>query len=153
VQAIGSKSGVCNCQNLFHEGYDTENPSLLSYVRFVKDESMITELLLAALIQVESSGNNLAVGDNGKAIGCLQIHAGVVQDYNRWNGTHLTHSSMTNRALSIAVCRAYIAHYGASKSIEAQARIWNGGPKGDTKTATIGYWNKVKNNLPLPDRN
>ena len=27
-----------------------------------------------ALIQVESNGNVDAVGDNGKALGCLQIH-------------------------------------------------------------------------------
>ena len=31
------------------------------------------EKLLDALIQVESNGNDKAIGDNGKAIGCLQI--------------------------------------------------------------------------------
>ena len=40
-------------------------------------------ILLAVLIQVESSGNNTAVGDNGKSVGCLQIQQGVIDDVNK----------------------------------------------------------------------
>ena len=36
--------------------------------------------LLLALIAVESGGNDHAIGDNGLAYGCLQLHAAYVQD-------------------------------------------------------------------------
>ncbi len=103
--------------------------------------------LISALIIVESSNNDLAVGDQGKAIGCLQIHRGVVQDVNRITGSHYKHSEMTNRVAARAVCEAYLKAYGKGKTTEQQARIWNGGPTGDRKSATEAYWAKVKKHL------
>ena len=103
--------------------------------------------LISALIIVESSGNDLAIGDGGKAIGPLQIHRSVVVDVNRFTGSHYRHQDMTNRAQARAVCEAYLKHYGRGKTTEEQARIWNGGPKGDQKTSTEAYWRKVQRNL------
>lgn len=100
--------------------------------------------LISALIVVESSGNDLAIGDGGRAIGPLQIHKAVVLDVNRITGSHYRHQDMTNRAQARAVCEAYLRHYGRGKSLEQQARIWNGGPTGDRKTATEAYWAKVQ---------
>jgi hypothetical protein len=45
------------------------------------------DVLLFALMVVESNGDCSAVGDDGKALGCLQIHACVVEDVNRIYGT------------------------------------------------------------------
>ena len=103
--------------------------------------------LITALIIVESSGNDLAIGDGGKAIGPLQIHKAVVTDVNRITGSNYRHSEMTNRAQARAVCEVYLRHYGRGKTTEEQARIWNGGPTGDRKTATEGYWRKVQKYL------
>jgi len=103
--------------------------------------------LISALIIVESSGNDLAVGDGGKAIGPLQIHRGVVLDVNRITGSNYRHQDMTNRAQARAVCEAYLRHYGKGATTEQLARRWNGGPKGDTKTSTEAYWAKVKKHL------
>ena len=103
--------------------------------------------LITALIAVESSGNDQAIGDNGRALGPLQIHRGVVQDVNRFTGSNYRWESMTNRAQARAVCEAYLEHYGRGKTTEEQARIWNGGPTGDRKTATLGYWCKVQKHL------
>jgi len=103
--------------------------------------------LISALIIVESSGNDMAIGDGGKAIGPLQIHRGVVLDVNRITGTHYRHQDMTNRAQARAVCEAYLRHYGKGASTEQLARRWNGGPRGDTKTSTEAYWAKVKKHL------
>jgi hypothetical protein len=101
--------------------------------------------LISALIIVESSGNDLAIGDNGRALGPLQIHRGVVLDVNRITGSNYRHSEMTNRVAARAVCEAYLTHYGRGKTTEEQARIWNGGPQGHKKkTATEGYWRKVQ---------
>jgi hypothetical protein len=104
--------------------------------------------LITALIIVESSGNDLAIGDGGKAIGPLQIHRAVVTDVNRFTGAHYRHQDMTNRAQARAVCEAYLKHYGRGKTTEEQARIWNAGPQGHKKkTATDGYWRKVQKHL------
>ena len=103
--------------------------------------------LISALIIVESSGNDQAIGDNGRAIGALQIHRGVVQDVNRITGSHYKHSEMTNRVAARAVCEAYLKAYGKNATTEQLARRWNGGPTGDRKSATEAYWAKVKKNL------
>ena len=103
--------------------------------------------LISALIIVESSGNDLAIGDNGRALGPLQIHREVVLDVNRITGSNYRHSEMTNRVAARAVCQAYLEHYGRGKTTEQQARIWNGGPSGDRKAATLAYWRRVQKNL------
>jgi len=103
--------------------------------------------LITALIAVESSGNDLAIGDGGKAIGALQIHRGVVLDVNRITGSTYRHQDMTNRAQARAVCEAYLKHYGKGATTEQLARRWNGGPKGDTKSSTEAYWNKVRKEI------
>jgi hypothetical protein len=103
--------------------------------------------LISALIIVESSNNDMAIGDQGRAIGCLQIHRAVVLDVNRITGSHYRHQDMTNRAQARAVCEAYLKHYGRGATTEQLARRWNGGPTGDRKSATEAYWAKVKKQL------
>ena len=100
--------------------------------------------LLAALIAVESGGNDHAVGDHGRAIGCLQIHAAVVADVNRHHGTRYTHRDMHDRAKAAHVCGLYLRTYAPGTSMEVQARTWNGGPRGAAKASTVGYWARVK---------
>jgi len=104
--------------------------------------------LITALMIVESSGNDQAIGDNGRAIGPLQIHREVILDVNRFTGSHYRHQDMTNRVQARAVCEAYLKHYGKGCTTEQLARKWNGGgPSGDKKKATEAYWNKVRKHL------
>lgn len=103
--------------------------------------------LIAALITVESGGRDNAIGDGGRAIGALQIHKSVVVDVNRIAGTSYTHQQMTNRIAARKVCEIYLTRYAAGKTNEEAARIWNGGPNGHRKSATVGYWNKVRKHL------
>jgi hypothetical protein len=103
--------------------------------------------LITALIAVESGGRDNAIGDNGRALGPLQIHRAVVLDVNRITGSHYRWESMTNRAQARAVCEAYLKHYGRGCTTEQLARRWNGGPAGDRKQATLSYWNKVSKHL------
>ena len=105
--------------------------------------------LITALMIVESSGNDQAIGDNGRALGPLQIHRGVVLDVNRITGSNYRWESMTNRAQARAVCEAYLKHWGKGCTTEQLARKWNGGgPSGDKKKATEAYWLRVKKHLP-----
>ena len=103
--------------------------------------------LLAALLAVESGGNDHAIGDNGRARGALQIHAAVVEDVNRRHGTRYTHRDMHDRAKAVRVASLYLQTYAPGASPEIQARTWNGGPRGATKAATLGYWGRVKRQM------
>ncbi len=113
-----------------------------------------TDRLIAALIEVESRGNDRAIGDkhmNDKAYGCLQIRKPCVDDVNQRLGTkYRPEDVLGNRSLSVQVCRTYLERYATSKalgrepSLEDMARIWNGGPVGWRKQSTLGYWSKVQ---------
>ena len=105
--------------------------------------------LIPALEQVESAGNPAAVGDNGRALGILQIWDVVVADVNRAKGTSYTHADALDPVKARAICRAYLSIYctakrlGRQPTMEDAARIWNGGPNGHRKAATVKYWQKV----------
>jgi hypothetical protein len=103
--------------------------------------------LIAAIVAVESGGRDNAIGDGGRAIGALQIHKAVVVDVNRISGASYTHQQMTNRVAARKVCEIYLNRYAAGKTNEEAARIWNGGPTGYRKSATVSYWKKVKKHL------
>ena len=103
-------------------------------------------LLLSALIQIESGGNDLAKGRHGE-LGALQIKPILVRDVNRIMGTHYAHAQVTNRAVSTFIAQSYLAHYGKNLSDESLARIWQGGPKGHRKTSTRAYARRVMREL------
>lgn len=109
--------------------------------------------LINAIIQVESRGNDFAIGDVNlvhKAYGSMQIRQPVCDDVNKKFGTKLKAQDMLgNRTLSIDTYKKYISIYAEGRSDEFKARVWNGGPLGFQKTATIGYWEKVKKYLPV----
>jgi hypothetical protein len=105
------------------------------------------ERLIPALIRVESGGNDKAIGDSGRAVGCLQIWPVVVEDVNRLSGMAYTLKDRLDRQKSVSMARIYLLHYGKGKNMEQTARIWNGGPRGDTKKATVEYWEKVKKEI------
>jgi soluble lytic murein transglycosylase-like protein len=109
----------------------------------------MTSALLAALIAVESGGNNQAVGDNNRSIGCLQITEACVRDVNRIYGTHYRWpNDCFDRKKSVEICVAYLRHYGGkSKSLEKAARQWVGGPQGHRKPETRPYWKRVQQQL------
>lgn len=116
----------------------------------------IIALLIPALIMVESAADPAAIGDHGQAVGVLQIHPSTVADVNRITGAAYTLSDRLDADKSAAMCRAYLAHYGRAyqrrtgraPNAETLARIWNGGPRGYAKTATAGYWRKVRPRVP-----
>ena len=105
--------------------------------------------LIDALVKVESQGNARAVGDNGRALGCLQIWQCVVDDVNQVSRVKYTHADALDPVKARAICRAYLARYATAKRLGRQpteqdfARIWNGGPDGWRKVSTEKYWRKV----------
>lgn len=99
---------------------------------------------------VESSGRTGPIlGDGGAALGPLQIHRACWQDANLPG----KYEDCADLEYSKRVFRAYMSRYATSRRIgravtdEDRARIWNGGPNGYKKSATVKYWNKVKGHL------
>jgi soluble lytic murein transglycosylase-like protein len=103
-------------------------------------------LLLSALIQIESGGNDLAKGRHGE-LGALQIKPILVRDVNRLMGTHYTHAQVTNRETATFIANAYLNHYGKNLSDESLARLWQGGPKALRKPSTRAYGKRVMRKL------
>jgi len=103
-----------------------------------------TRQLFAAIRQVESGGNDNAVGDGGLSLGPYQItkpywqeaceHLGVDWDYETF---------VWNRGRCEDVMVAYWDRWKAGTG-EARARMHNGGPRGHRKQSTLNYWWKVK---------
>lgn len=112
--------------------------------------------LLNALVWVESSRNEKAVGDKGKAVGLLQLHKIYVDDVNRILGVKkYYYADRWNPQKSVEMTVVYLKHYGRryeritgkKASYEVLARIHNGGPDGWKKSKTSEYWCKVQKHL------
>jgi len=103
-------------------------------------------LLLSALIQIESNGNDHAKGRHGE-LGALQIKPILVRDVNRIMGTHYAHTQVTNRTISLFIANAYLSHYGRNLSDESLARIWQGGPKAISRSSSRAYGRRVMREL------
>jgi hypothetical protein len=109
--------------------------------------------LIISLITVESGGKDFAIGDNGKALGCLQLHAGYVQDAAEYAGMDWIHQDALVRDAAVHIFIAYMDRYateerlGRKPTMEDIARIHNGGPNGYKKKSTEAYWAKVEKEL------
>lgn len=134
--------------------------SLCNYIDAVLGKDPPLDKLIAAMIEVESNGDDNAIGRNGE-VGCLQIKEIVVKDVNRIISTTpaFIHNDLFdmddryNRKKSIEICTIYMRYYGFKASnenfsynttMEMCARIWNGGPNGWRLASTEKYWQKVQ---------
>lgn len=106
-----------------------------------------------ALHQVESSGRTgMVIGDNGKALGPLQIHRKYFQDAIKVDPSlGKNYFQVTDLKFAKRVVTAYLKRYAPTavkkKDFQTLARIHNGGPRGLKNTATLEYWNRVQKNL------
>ena len=123
---------------------------------------MITfDQLILALAIVESSLNPLKVGDNGDAVGYLQIHPEIVEDVNKFFGTTYHMDDRYDTRKSILICKYYLKYWGEvykkktgnDPSAEVYAKMWNGGCYAWKKTSPKVlknleiYWEKVNKQL------
>jgi len=90
--------------------------------------------LLVAMMMIESNGDVSAWNASEGAFGPYQIrHYGTSYEIGDFR--------------SVALSRWAVVHYGrmyGATTPEAIARVWNGGPKGASRRATLGYWKRVK---------
>ena len=109
-------------------------------------------LIIEAIIQVESSGNEKAVSKDGKCVGAMQIQKIVVDDCNEYlklkkSTKRFTYDDRYDREKSIEMFYLIQERYNKTNDIEKGIRIWNGGPFGYKYNSTIPYYNKVLNKL------
>ena len=102
-----------------------------------------------AVIQVESSGNPLAIGDTNLkrySYGIAQIRQSRLDDYYKQTGIRYYETDMFCPMKSKEVFMHYAVqcHYSESERI---SRLWNGGNKGMQKKSTKAYWKKITKHL------
>jgi hypothetical protein len=106
-------------------------------------------ILLPVIVQVESGGDWDAVGAAGER-GGLQITAVCVEDVNRIYGTAFGHTDAHDPKKAELIFNLYLRHYaapsrlGREATLQDLARIWNGGPQGHRRNATVRYWRRVE---------
>jgi hypothetical protein len=118
-------------------------------------EEYYPNYLLEALIQVESRGNQNAVGDrhlSRPSVGVLQIRPIMVKEVNRILKKLKAKKKYTledrySREKSVEMFYIWQSYHLPDSSDEVIARCWNGGPKGWKRNSTLHYWNKVKNEI------
>ena len=125
------------------------------YQLHVADEKLIpmTALEYSIWMQESSGREGPIMGKKGER-GALQIRECAWLDALEYDPSiGGEYEDVDTIEYSLAIFRAYTARYGVPKRIgdmnpnEAKARIWNGGPSGHKKKATLHYWNDIKSRL------
>lgn len=96
--------------------------------------------ILIILCNIESSGNTRAIGDNGKAVGILQIHPVMVEEINRicelkGSTRRYTTRDRLSRSKSLEMAAIFLCHqsrryekrHGNKPSWQRLACSWNSG--------------------------
>ncbi len=117
----------------------------------------LLDIIINGLAKTESNNNNNAIGDDGQAIGALQIWTVVIDDVNRLLGKQkYTYEDRKNFKKSKEIAKIYLKHYcspkrlGRSPNIVDYAITWNGGPKAinhiiyNSKNNTVQFKNTPK---------
>lgn len=108
--------------------------------------------LLAAMIAVESGGDDTALGNHGEH-GALQIRQCVLDDVNARCGTRYRLADMHVRSNAVACATLYIRIWATKERIGHEptdfekCAIFHAGPKGHLKPHTRAYWREVQSHL------
>ena len=112
--------------------------------------------LIQAMIQVESLGNDSAIGDKhlvgNEAVGALQIRPIMLREVNRIlkirkSNKRYSKKDRFNREKSIEMFMVWKNYHHPTGGFETIARNWNGGPRGYKNKRTEHYWIKIQNEL------
>jgi hypothetical protein len=99
------------------------------------------ERLIRAIVNVESSGDNLAFNLKEQAVGAFQIRPIRIVDYNQRTGKDYKIETCFNYEVSKEIFLYYAKLIGYP-DFQTIARRWNGSGKN-----TLDYWEKVQKHL------
>lgn len=144
--------------NLSNKAAQTGKINELSgiYQQFIsndKNKALIDHYknLLGAMLFKESSYGKCTVGDNGNAIGVLQLHKTMIDEANRILGYEkYTYDDRASIEKSIEVFLIYQEYWNPTRNIETAARIWNAGPDAMTSNQALDYWTSIQYYMENP---
>ena len=103
---------------------------------------------IEAIRQVESGGDNHAVGDCGKALGSFQIQRAYWGEGTAALGVDWPYSDARDARKARLVVRAYLTRWQRARKYPATPETWArlhvGGPQGPKRNSSRPYWVKVK---------
>lgn len=126
----------------------------LSLARSMRVPKIDLSAVVDKLKAIESNYTIDTVGDDGKALGILQIHKCVIDDVNRVFLTSYTHEDVLNECKAEQVFYYYMRitkrviknNEGRLPTEEDYVRSWNGGAyNGWKEISTKKYWDKYNN--------
>jgi len=107
--------------------------------------------ILDAIRSVETGGlpygGSQAVGDGGRALGPFQIHREHWMDSGMAGRYEDCRDPLYARREVLAYWQRWCPRALAERNAEVLARVHNGGPRGDGKASTQGYWSKTSARL------
>jgi len=100
--------------------------------------------LLDKIHQVESSGRiNPPAGDDGRAVGPMQLHKDVIIDVNQYFNVNYSFEDRRNLQKSKEIAKLYIAMWLEIHKEQVASLIFHYGPS-QWKQDVDGYWLKIK---------
>jgi len=122
---------------------DTSDASTAQWRSVPFEVSAGSRRLFDAIRQVESAGDDMALGDGGRSVGPYQCGSAAWVDGggNAGDWPRLAYSRVDTEAVMLAYWKRY-----AATTDEQKARCWVAGPRWRTRArdASGKYWNKVK---------
>ena len=106
------------------------------------------DMFIEAIIWKESRGNENCVGDNGKAVGVLQIHPIMVREANRilkLSGVEkeYTYDDRYDRTKSIEIFKIVQDYHNKSHDFNRALQIWNKNHPVSYKTQIMNKYNEL----------
>lgn len=130
--------------------FQWERPKSNKELKEEAHQQYIKNVVLAIMRQESNDGTELyssAVWEN--AVGVLQIRPVMLKHINRdilgYNA--FTLNDRLDSLKSVEMFLIYQNKHNPTMDFEVAAKIWNGGPTGMRKTATIKYFNSVKKHM------
>jgi hypothetical protein len=124
-----------------------------------KGVEALDDSFILALMWAESEHDENAIGDDGVALGILQIWPDTIKEYNRLTGANLAHTDAFWVPTAVHVCRVVLEHHGAhverqlgrSLSRRELGMMWNGGPTGwkGHKPLVHRHWKRLAEGLRM----
>ena len=104
---------------------------------------------IEAVIWKESRGDANAIGDNGRAVGVLQIHPIMVREANRIlalkkDKTTYTYEDRFNREKSIEIFNIVQGYHNKNHDFDLALQIWNKNHPESYKTQIMGKYNELQ---------
>lgn len=137
----------------------TESPGQVyddAYELHQADERVfpMSDLEFSIWMQESSGKEGPILGDGGLSRGPLQCSRAAWKDALEFDPSiGGEYEDVDSIEYALAIFRAYTNRYAIPRRIgemslnEAKSRIWNGGPRGHRKSATLNYWAQVKSRL------